>query len=171
MKSRTNPAFRKLFAALPADVREQARLAYHLFRSNPRHPGLNFKRVHGAVGFVSARVGRHHRAVGILAKSDDVVWFWIGPHEQYEKIEESVPPEIRRTVHRVAALLESVDIEFERVLAERETYRSNAAAAPSDRRLNSDLLEAVLDQLFPRRDQDVYGPTGRMRIQTDTDIP
>ena len=86
MKSRTNPAFRKLFAGLPADVREQARQAYALFRANPRHPGLNFKRVHGASGFVSARVGRSYRAVGILARPDEVVWFWIGPHEQYEKI-------------------------------------------------------------------------------------
>lgn len=75
-----------MFAALPADVREQARAAYGLFRSNPRHPGLNFKRVHGTVRYVSARVGRNYRTVGILAKPDEVVWFWIGPHEQYEKL-------------------------------------------------------------------------------------
>ena len=86
MKSHTNPAFRKLFAALPNDVRDQARAAYRLFRSNPRHPGLNFKRIHDKPNFVSARVGQHYRAVGVLAGSDEVVWFWIGPHEQYDKI-------------------------------------------------------------------------------------
>lgn len=86
MKSHTNPAFRKLFAALPVEVREQARAAYQLFRTNPRHPGLNFKRIHGKERFVSARVGRSYRAVGILASSDEVVWFWIGPHEQYETV-------------------------------------------------------------------------------------
>lgn len=86
MKSHTNPNFRKMFGALPADVREQARAAYRLFRSNPRHPGLNFKRVHGTDRFVSARVGRSYRAVGILTRVDEVVWFWIGPHEQYEKL-------------------------------------------------------------------------------------
>lgn len=86
MKSHTNPAFRKLFGALPAEVREQARAAYRVFRSNPRHPGLNFKRVHGTDRFVSARVGRSYRAVGILTQPDEVVWFWIGPHEQYEKV-------------------------------------------------------------------------------------
>jgi hypothetical protein len=86
LKSHTNPSFRKLFAALPIEVREQARAAYRLFRSNPRHPGLNFKRVHGTDRFVSARVGRSYRAVGILTSSDEVVWFWIGPHEQYEKL-------------------------------------------------------------------------------------
>ena len=75
-----------MFAALPAEVREQARAAYRLFRANPRHPGLNFKRVHGTTKFVSARVGRSYRAVGIQRSTDEVVWFWIGPHEQYEKL-------------------------------------------------------------------------------------
>ena len=60
MKSHTNQAFRKLFANLPEEVREQARAAYRLFRS--------------------------YRAVGILPSSDEVVWFWIGPHEQYETL-------------------------------------------------------------------------------------
>jgi hypothetical protein len=86
VKSHTNQAFRKLFASLPLEVREQARAAYQLFRSNPRHPGLGFKRVHTTGRYVSARVGRSYRAVGILAGSDEVVWFWIGPHEQYERI-------------------------------------------------------------------------------------
>jgi hypothetical protein len=67
-------------------VREQAVAAYRLFRSNPRHPGLNFKRVHRTERYVSVRVGRSYRAVGILSSSDEVVWFWIGPHEAYEKI-------------------------------------------------------------------------------------
>ena len=75
-----------MLAALPAEVREQARAAYQLFRANPRHPGLNFKRVHGTARFVSARVGRSYRAVGLLVGSDEVVWFWIGPYEQYETL-------------------------------------------------------------------------------------
>lgn len=86
MKSHTNPTFRKMFAALPADVREHARAAYRLFLSNPRHPGLNFKRVQGNGRFVSVRVGRSYRVVGILTQADEIVWFWIGPHEQYEKL-------------------------------------------------------------------------------------
>jgi hypothetical protein len=86
LKSHTNPSFRKMFAELPASVREQARAAYRLFRANPRHPGLNFKRVHGTARFVSVRVGRSYRAVGLRSGADEVVWFWIGPHEQYEKL-------------------------------------------------------------------------------------
>jgi hypothetical protein len=75
-----------MFGALPAEVREQVRAAYRLFRDNPRHPGLNFKRVHGTNRFVSARVGRSYRVVGILIEPNEVVWFWIGPHEQYERL-------------------------------------------------------------------------------------
>jgi hypothetical protein len=86
LKSHINGHFRKLFDALPAEVQRQAREAYRLFSDNPRHPGLNFKRVHATEKYVSARVGRSYRAVGILSSSDEVVWFWIGPHEEYEKI-------------------------------------------------------------------------------------
>ena len=86
MKSHVNPDFRKLFAALPEDVRDQARAAYRLFRANPRHPGLNFKRVHASQRLVSVRVGRNYRAVGVLRGSDEVLWFWIGPHPEYEKV-------------------------------------------------------------------------------------
>lgn len=35
-------------AALPAEVRRQARLAYRQFVANPRHPGLHFKQIHGS---------------------------------------------------------------------------------------------------------------------------
>ena len=86
MKSHTSPSFRKLLAALPLDVRDQARAAYRLFTLNPRHPGLNFKRVHASDRLVAVRVGRGYRAVGVLEKADQVVWFWIGPHEQYETL-------------------------------------------------------------------------------------
>jgi hypothetical protein len=58
--------------------------------TNPRHPSLRFKRVHGIQGFVSARVGRSDRAVGFLTDSDQVVWFWTGPHEEYEKLLDSL---------------------------------------------------------------------------------
>jgi hypothetical protein len=86
VKSSTNPNFKKLFASLPAEVRQQARAAYRLFQANPHHPGLHFKRVHGSDRLVSVRVGRSYRAVGVLKNTNEVVWFWIGPHEEYEKI-------------------------------------------------------------------------------------
>ncbi len=86
MKSRTTSDFRKLLAALPAQIRQQARAAYRVFRTNPRHPGLNFKRVHTSQRTVLARVGINYRAVGTLKANDEVVWFWIGPHDEYVRL-------------------------------------------------------------------------------------
>jgi len=38
----------------------------------------------------SARVGKGHRAVGVL-ESDEIVWFWIGSHKEYERIIGEIP--------------------------------------------------------------------------------
>jgi hypothetical protein len=85
VKSHTTAAFRKRFRGLPLEVREQARIAYRLFAANPHHPSLHFKRVHEKEPVFSARVGRSYRVVGLF-ENDEVVWFWIGPHEQYETL-------------------------------------------------------------------------------------
>ena len=58
MKSHITEGFRKLLAALPGDVRRQARSAYRQFLENPRHPGLGFKQIHGSDRLVSVRIGR-----------------------------------------------------------------------------------------------------------------
>ena len=42
--------------------------------------------MHGSARLVSARVSGSYRVVGMMTGSDEVLWFWIGPHEQYEKI-------------------------------------------------------------------------------------
>lgn len=83
MRSRTTRTFRGLLAALPTNVREQAREAYKIFAVNPWHPGLRFKRVHDDPVIYSARVGIGHRAVGTF-DGDEVVWFWIGTHANYD---------------------------------------------------------------------------------------
>jgi hypothetical protein len=85
MNSRTTAGFRKLFAALPAQAQQQARAAHRLFRDNPAHPGLHFKKVHSDPPTYSARVGIGYRALGIL-DGDTVIWYWIGSHADYDKI-------------------------------------------------------------------------------------
>lgn len=85
MSSRTTRRFRELFSALPAHVRRQAREAYRIFRQDPSHPGLHFKRVIPDPPTYSARVGIAYRAVGIL-DGDTVVWFWIGSHAEYDRL-------------------------------------------------------------------------------------
>lgn len=86
MISRTTRTFRKQLQRLPTEIREQARTAYRLFAQNPHHPSLHFKQVHASEPVFSARVGRGYRAVGFLETESVIVWFWIGPHEQYETL-------------------------------------------------------------------------------------
>jgi len=86
VRSRTTLGFRKRFAALPQEIREQARVAYGLFAVNPYHASLRFKRVHTKEPVYSARVGRSYRVVGLIEDTDVIVWFWIGLHEQYETL-------------------------------------------------------------------------------------
>jgi hypothetical protein len=85
VNSRANPKFWRLYHALPEQVQGQARLAYRQFRVNPGHPGLEFKKVHPARPIYSARVGIHYRAVGVT-KDEEIIWFWIGPHSEYDKL-------------------------------------------------------------------------------------
>jgi hypothetical protein len=82
MNSRTTERFRREFARLPAELQEQARAAYRLFRQDPHPPGLRFRRVHPTEPVYSARVGLHYRAVGVL-DGDTITWFWIGSHAAY----------------------------------------------------------------------------------------
>ena len=77
-----SPRVWSFYRRLPGDVRRRADPAYVLLRENPRHPSLHFKKV-GA--FWSARVTLEYRALAVEAP-DGFVWFWVGKHDEYEKI-------------------------------------------------------------------------------------
>ena len=85
MRSMRTKQFKKLFAQLPAEVQEQAREAYQLFRDDPYHPRLHFKRISQQRPIYSARVGYSYRAIGRL-EGDTIRWEWIGSHEDYNKL-------------------------------------------------------------------------------------
>ena len=85
MKSRTTRRFRSAFARLPKQIQAQAREAYRLFSTNPQHPSLRFKRVHPTDPIYSVRITRSYRALGVQV-GDEVVWFWIGSHDDYERL-------------------------------------------------------------------------------------
>jgi mRNA-degrading endonuclease RelE of RelBE toxin-antitoxin system len=85
VKSHITPRFRKFLERLPEDVRQQAREAYRLFAQDPYHPKLHFKQVHSKRPIYSARVSYRYRAVGTL-EGEVIVWFWIGPHDVYDKL-------------------------------------------------------------------------------------
>ncbi len=85
MNSQTTPAFWQKYRALPVEVRRHARETYRLWRKNPAHPSLRFKRVKSDQPVYSVRIGLNYRALGLL-KGDMVTWFWIGDHADYERL-------------------------------------------------------------------------------------
>ncbi|MGC4367045.1 GTP pyrophosphokinase [Hydrogenophaga sp. R2] len=77
-------------------------------------------------------------------------------HKLQYKHEESVPLPLRRSIYRVSALLETVDLEFTRVLEQRDEYvKTQAASLVELDRLDVNVVEAVLDQLLPAKSKDV----------------
>ena len=84
MISHLDPDFRAAFARLPQAVRHQARITYRLFQNNPNHPSLQFKSI--APRVYSVRVGLHYRALGTRISNNMIVWFWIGPHAEYDRL-------------------------------------------------------------------------------------
>jgi len=79
-------------------------------------------------------------------------------HKLQYKQEESVPEEMRRSIHRISSLLELVDEEYDRLLRERDNYRSQLQTKPKRGRLNSDILESILDEHLPLQNKDGYEP-------------
>lgn len=55
------------------------------FQADPGHLGLRFKRVSRKNSVYSARIGLDYRALGLF-EGDTVTWFWIGPHDAYERL-------------------------------------------------------------------------------------
>ena len=85
MKSRTTHKFWRLFDKLPVEIQNHARQSYQLFQGNPAYPSLNFKRVDTNEPIYSVRIGIHYRALGLL-EGDTITWFWIGIHDEYERL-------------------------------------------------------------------------------------
>jgi len=85
MNSHTTVTFRKMLTTLPAHIRQQARKAYTLFQRDPSHPSLFFKRVPETKQIYSVRITKGYRAVGVK-KHEKIIWFWIGTHDEYERL-------------------------------------------------------------------------------------
>ena len=80
---RTTNRFWLCFDSLPFSVQKIARKNFELLKGNEKHPSLHFKRIGGELW--SVRVGRNYRALGVN-EPDVVLWFWIGTHNEYDKI-------------------------------------------------------------------------------------
>jgi mRNA-degrading endonuclease RelE of RelBE toxin-antitoxin system len=85
MISKTTTKFWKYYEKLPDEIKEKSREIFEFFQKDPFHPSLHFKRVHSSKPIFSIRITKNYRAIGILEKNE-IIWFWIGNHEEYEKI-------------------------------------------------------------------------------------
>ena len=61
---------------------ETADKQFALFRKNPSHPSLNLKPVGD---FWSVRVTQSYRALA-FREGPSFYWFWIGGHDEYERL-------------------------------------------------------------------------------------
>ncbi len=85
MKSSVTKEFRELLDQLPIEVQQQAGRAYAIWRTNPYHNSLQFKRVSQRQPIYSARISIGYRALG-LRENDQIYWFWIGAHAEYDEL-------------------------------------------------------------------------------------
>ena len=87
MTHRASRRFWRCYRGLPKKIQDLADQSYALIKSNPAHPSLHFKKIGK---FWSARVGLHYRALAVET-GEDLVWFWIGSHPDYDRLLGSKP--------------------------------------------------------------------------------
>ena len=85
MKSLVEEDFWEAFTRLPPNVQSRARRIYRYWKKDPYHPSLHFKEVIPERAIYSVRVGLRWRVLG-RKEGDCIIWFWIGSHEDYNKL-------------------------------------------------------------------------------------
>jgi len=89
MLSHINSRWKKSYKNLPKIIRKIANKQYKLFKQNPSHPSLHFKKIHSTQPIYSARINQNYRTIGIITE-DIIIWFWIGSHDDYDKLIQSI---------------------------------------------------------------------------------
>ena len=75
-------SFWDCYFGLPKNVQQTADRNFELLKSNPHHPSLHFKLIGS---YYSVRAGLRYRELGI-AQNDNIIWFWIGSHSDYDNL-------------------------------------------------------------------------------------
>lgn len=74
MESSVTKTFRKRLNNLPVSIQEIAAKTYQLWRNDPYHPSLQFKRVSHKQPIYSVRISLNYRVLGLL-ESGRIYWF------------------------------------------------------------------------------------------------
>lgn len=86
-------------------------------------------------------------------------------HKLQYKHEASVPLPLRRSINRASALLETVDLEFDRLLEERSLYvHDQMKHENAETPINVEVVGSVLTEVFPARNKGVYEPYDELVI-------
>ncbi|ANF85180.1 hypothetical protein A7J50_1758 [Pseudomonas antarctica] len=89
-------------------------------------------------------------------------------HKLQYKREASVPLPLRRSINRASALLETVDIEFDRLLEDRLIYladdlQNETATSP----LNVEILDSILVKTFPSANRTTEGDFDELLVELE----
>jgi len=84
------------------------------------------------------------------------IWAEASNHFQYKQ-EDNIPRQIKRSIGRISALLETIDLEFERLNQQRDIYKDDSLAKfQDDEIMNVDLLAKILDDKLPENNKIKY---------------
>ena len=89
MKIKAENSFWEAYSKLDERTKRAARKAFLIWKDDPFHPSLRFKCVVEKHGVWAVRITRRHRALGVWDK-EEFTWFWIGDHDEYERIIKSL---------------------------------------------------------------------------------
>lgn len=99
MNSEVTRQFRTLYRRLPPEIRQLARSNYLLWKENPLHPGLHFKKLRpNHLHIWSVRIGSDYRALAYI-EDELATWFWIGTHQAYD----GITGNLRAVANRITA--------------------------------------------------------------------
>jgi hypothetical protein len=82
MKHFASPSFWECYEKLPIDIKNLAEKNFKILKKSLYHPSLHFKKVNY---YWSVRVGTRYRALAVEIQ-EDLLWFWIGTHAEYDKL-------------------------------------------------------------------------------------
>ncbi|MES2309318.1 MAG: hypothetical protein V4507_10720 [Verrucomicrobiota bacterium] len=82
--SKLHHSFRDRFDSLPVEIQLLAKKNYNIWKEDPFHPSLHFKKIKGSE-YWSVRISGGYRAVGIQDSEGAWIWLFIGKHDEYAR--------------------------------------------------------------------------------------
>jgi len=82
LKHFTSPDFWVCYRILPESVQNLADKNFELLKNNPFHPSLHLKKIGK---YRTVHIGLYYLVIAVEV-SNGLLWFWIGPHDEYDKI-------------------------------------------------------------------------------------